>query len=144
VTLFARRHAFLIVLLAAGLTLRVLVWLAYRPALLYIDSFRYLDNLVPLAPDQLNPIGYDLVLRPLLAIGGLGFVAAVQHLAGLGIAVGVYACVLKLGARRWVGALAAAPVLLDAYQLQIEQNIMSEVTFEALLLGLLWLLLGRG
>ncbi|MDT7725423.1 MAG: hypothetical protein QOI21_1999 [Actinomycetota bacterium] len=143
-TLFARRHAFLIVLLAAGLTLRVLVWLAYRPALLYIDSFRYLDNLVPLAPDQLNPIGYDLVLRPLLAIGGLGFVAAVQHLAGLGIAVGVYACVLKLGARRWVGALAAAPVLLDAYQLQIEQNIMSEVTFEALLLGLLWLLLGRG
>jgi hypothetical protein len=40
--------------------------------------------------------------------------------------------------------LAAAPLLLDAYQLQIEQNIMSEVTFEALLLGLLWLLLGRG
>jgi hypothetical protein len=144
VTSFVRRHAFLILLLAAGLALRVLVWLAYRPALLFIDGFRYLGNLGPLAPDQLNPIGYDLVLRPLLAIGGLGFVTAVQHLAGLGIAVGVYALVLKLGARRWVGALAAAPVLLDAYQLQIEQNIMSEVTFEVLLLGLLWLLLGRG
>ncbi|MEC3976421.1 glycosyltransferase family 2 protein [Amycolatopsis sp. H20-H5] len=140
---FLRRHGFLLLLLAAGAALRVVTWLAYRPALLYIDSFRYLDNLHALRADQLNPIGYDLVLRPLLALGGLAFVAAVQHLAGLAIAVGVYALALKLGARRWAGALAAAPVLLDAYQLQIEQTIMSEVVFEALLLGLLWLLLAR-
>jgi hypothetical protein len=142
--LFLRRHGFLAVLLALGLALRIVVWLAYRPALLYIDSFRYLDNLIPLKPDGLNPIGYDLVLRPLLAVGGLALVAAVQHLAGLALAVGGYALALKLGARRWVAALAAAPVLLDAYQLQIEQEIMSEVTFEVLLVGLLWLLLARG
>ncbi|WP_033294332.1 glycosyltransferase [Amycolatopsis jejuensis] len=141
---FLRRHALLLVFLAAGATLRVLTWVAYQPALLYIDSFRYLDNLHALRADQLNPIGYDLLLRPLLAIGGLSFVAAVQHLGGLAIAVGIYALARRLGARRWVSALATAPLLLDAYQLQIEQNIMSEVLFEALLLGLLWLLLANG
>jgi len=144
VTGFLRRHAFLLVLLAAGTTLRVLAFIAYRPALLYIDSFRYLDNLQALRADGLNPVGYDLLLRPLLAVGGLSLVAAVQHLGGLAIAVGIYALARRLGARRWVSALAAAPLLLDGYQVQIEQNIMSELLFEALLLGLLWLLLANG
>ncbi|MEV6899343.1 glycosyltransferase family 2 protein [Amycolatopsis sp. NPDC051372] len=142
-SLFLRRHAFLLLLLVAGTVLRVLTWVAYRPALLYIDSYRYLDNLHALRADQLNPIGYDLILRPLLAVGGLSWVAAVQHVGGLAIAVGIYALARRLGARRWVSALATAPLLLDAYQLQIEQNIMSEVLFEALLLGLLWLLLAK-
>ncbi|WP_410638707.1 glycosyltransferase family 2 protein [Amycolatopsis sp. lyj-346] len=141
---FLRRHWLLLLLLVPAITLRVLTWLAYRPALLFIDSFRYIDNLHALRADQLDPIGYDLVLRPLLAVGGLAWVAAVQHIGGILIAVGVYGLVLRLGGRPWVGALAAAPVLFDAYQLQIEQNIMSEVTFEAVLLGLLWLLLGWG
>ncbi len=141
---FLRRHGLLLVLLVPAIVLRVLAWLAYRPALLYIDSFRYLDNLHELRGDQLNPIGYDLVLRPLLAVGGLAFVAAVQHIGGVLIAIGVYALVRRLGGRSWVAALAATPLLLDAYQIQIEQNIMSEVTFEALLLAMLWLLLGRG
>jgi hypothetical protein len=144
VTGFLRRHGFLLLLLVPAIVLRVLTWLAYRPALLFIDSFRYLDNLHALRADQLDPIGYDLVLRPLLAVGGLAWVAAVQHVGGLLVAVGLYALVLRLGGRPWVGALAAAPVLLDAYQLQIEQNIMSEVVFEAVLLGLLWVLLGKG
>jgi hypothetical protein len=142
--LFLRRHGFLVVLLVLGLALRVLTQLAYRPALLYIDSFRYLDNLATLLPDGLNPIGYDLVLKPLIAVGGMTFAVVAQHVAGLGLAAGIYALSLRLGARRWVGALAAAPILLDAYQLQIEQEIMSEVTFEVLLLGMLWLLLARG
>lgn len=141
---FLRRHWLLLLLLVPAIVLRVLTWLAYRPALLYIDSFRYIDNLHALRADQLDPIGYDLVLRPLLAVGGLAWVAAAQHAGGLLIAIGVYALVLRLGGRPWVGALAAAPVLLDAYQLQIEQNVMSEVVFEAVLLGLLWVLLGRG
>ena len=43
---------------------------------------------------------------------------------------------------RWLAAAAAAPVLLDAYQVQIEHTVMSETLFEALLVGgmlaLLW------
>ncbi|WP_116050097.1 glycosyltransferase family 2 protein [Amycolatopsis palatopharyngis] len=139
-----RRHWLLCVLLAAGIVLRVLTWLAYQPALLYIDSFRYLANVDALRPDQLNPIGYDLVLGPLLSIGGLAFTAAVQHLLGLGIAVALYALAIRHNVPRWLAAIVAAVVLLDAYQLQIEQNIMSEVWFQALLVGVLWLLLGRG
>ncbi|TNC28172.1 glycosyltransferase family 2 protein [Amycolatopsis alkalitolerans] len=139
-----RRHWLITVLLVAGLVLRVLVWLAYQPALLYIDSFRYLENLTAMRPDQLNPIGYDLILRPLLAVGDLAFVAAVQHVLGLALGVALYALARRLGARAWVAALVAVPVLLDGYQLQIEQNIMAEVWFDALLVAVLWLLLARG
>nr|WP_225978171.1 glycosyltransferase family 2 protein [Gandjariella thermophila] len=133
-----------LILLGFGLVLRVLVWLAYQPALLYVDSFHYLANVGPLRPDQLDPIGYDLlVLRPLLA-GGLRLVAAVQHLAGLGMAAALYALGLRHGARHWLAALGAAPILLDGYQLQIEQNILSDTAFEALLVAVLWLAAGRG
>lgn len=139
-----RRHWLFAVLLTAGIALRVITWLAYQPALLYYDSFRYFANLDELNPALLNPIGYTLILKPLLAIGGLDFTAAVQHVVGLGIAVALYALALRYGVPRWLAALVSAVVLLDAYQLQIEQNIMSEVWFQALLVGMLWALLGRG
>ncbi|OQO92688.1 glycosyl transferase [Saccharomonospora piscinae] len=141
---FLRRHWLLLVLLAGGLTLRVLTWLAYEPALLYIDSFRYLGNLDDLRPTDLNPLGYTVVLKALLSFGGLAFVQAVQHLVGLLLAVSLYALTLRYTSRTWLGALVAAPVLLDAYQLQVEALIMSEVWFQALLVGALWALLGRG
>lgn len=140
----ARRHWLLVLLLVAGAVLRVLTTFAYRPSLLYVDSLRYLENLDELRPDQLNPIGYDLVLRPLVELGGLTLVVVVQHLAGLGLGVALYALARRLGVRRGLAALAAAPVLLDAYQLQIEQNIMAETTFDVLLVAMLWVLLGWG
>ncbi|EID54943.1 glycosyltransferase family 2 protein [Saccharomonospora xinjiangensis] len=140
---FLRRHWLLLVLLAGGITLRVLVWLAYEPALLYIDSFRYLNNLDALRPTDLNPLGYTVVLKVLFAFGGLAFVQAIQHVLGVLLAVSLYALTLRYTSRRWIGALVAAPVLLDAYQLQIEALIMSEVWFQALLVGVLWALLGR-
>lgn len=140
-----RRHGLLAVLLVAGAGLRLAAQLAYQPAILYIDSFRYLWNLPALSPLDLNPIGYELmVLTPLLAVGDLQLVTAVQHLAGLGVAVAMYALLLRHGARRWVAAAATAPILLDAYQVQIEQNIMTEAFFEVLLIGALWLLAARG
>jgi Glycosyl transferase family 2 len=133
----------LLVLLVAGLALRVASVVAYQPALLYIDSFRYLGNLQFLDPVGLDPVGYELVLRALLPFGGLRTVVVVQHLVGLGMAGTLYALALRYGARRWLAALAAAPVLLDAYQVQIEQNVMSDVWLEALLVAVLWALLGR-
>jgi hypothetical protein len=69
-------------------------------------------------------------------------VAALQHVLGLGMAVAIYALLLRRGVYRWLAALAAAPVLLDAYQLQMEATIMPDVLFEALLVAgfvvLLW------
>ncbi|GAA1564784.1 glycosyltransferase family 2 protein [Kribbella sancticallisti] len=134
----------LAIFLVAGLALRVLAAIAYRPSIIYTDSVQYLKNMEELKPDQLNPIGYDFVLRPLVDLGGLTGVVIVQHLAGLGIGIAIYALARRLGVYRWLAALAAAPILLDAYQVQIEQNIMAETTFDVLLVAILWILLGWG
>src|SRR5690625_594940 len=133
----ARRHWLLSLVLVAGVVLRVLTWFAYQPALLYIDTFRYLENLVELSPDQLNPIGYSVILSPLLLGVNLSTVAAVQHALGVGIALALYVLALRHGVSRWLAAVVAAVVLLDGSQLQIEQNILSEVWFQALLVGVL-------
>ena len=139
---FLRRHRVLLVLLAGGVLLRVLTAVAYRPALIYIDSMAaYLNSLSSLDPTGPDPVGYDLVLlKPVLAVGNLATVAAVQHVLGLGMAVVVYALLARTGAPRWLAALAAAPVLLDAYQVQIEQNVMSDSLLQALLLAALTVL----
>ncbi len=137
----AREHWPFAVLLAAGLALRLAAALAYRPALLYIDSVRYLGD------DQhgLDPLGYSyLLLRPvLLGRGGLAAVAGLQHALGLAMAACLYALALRHGASRWLAALAAAPVLLDAYQVQAEQMIMPDVLFEALVVAAVTVLLWR-
>src|SRR5262249_30728115 len=119
--------------------LRVLAQFAYRPALFYIDTARYLYN----DAQGMDPVGYKGPLRAILAITNFSTVAAVQHLLGLAIAVTLYVLLLRRGAPRWLAALAAGPVLLDAYQLQIEHLIMPDVWFEALVVAGLAVLLWR-
>jgi hypothetical protein len=131
-----RRHWLAITLLAAGLVLRVLALVADRPALLFVDSVRYLYNAY-----GMDPVGYTGVLKVILFVANLDLVAAVQHLLGLGMAVVIYLLLLRLGVSRWLAALAIAPVLLDAYQLQIEQMIMPDTWFEALIVAGLAILL---
>jgi hypothetical protein len=134
----ARRHWLVIVLLLAGLLLRVAVQLAYRPALFYIDTTRYLYS-----AQGNDPVGYRLPLRAIAQLVNLDAVAAFQHLLGLAMAVTVYLLLIRRGAARWLAALAVAPVLLDAYQLQAEQTLMPDVCFEALLVAGLAVLLWR-
>ena len=138
----ARTHWIFLAVLGLGLALRVVTQIAYRPALLYIDSYQYLGNL-HLDPAQTSqPIGYiALLLRPVLSVGNLAVVVGLQHLLGLGMGIAIYALLIRLGVRRWIAVLAAVPILLDAYQLQIEQNIMSETLFEVLILAAVVLLL---
>jgi hypothetical protein len=131
-----RRHWLAAALLSAGLVLRVLAQLAYRPALFYIDTTRYLYN-----AEGMDPVGYKGPLRAILLVANFDAVAAVQHLLGLAMAVVIYLLLLRRGASRWLAALAIAPVLLDAYQLQIEQTIMPDVWFEALIVAGLAILL---
>ncbi|MGP4020181.1 glycosyltransferase family 2 protein [Saccharopolyspora sp. 5N708] len=139
-TRILRRHWLLALFVLAGLALRIVVQLAYRPALLYIDSFRYLDDVGAFFPGGINPVGYEVFLWPLLAVGSLTFVVVVQHLLGLGLGVGIYVLLRRFRVRPWLAAVAAAPVLLDAYQLQIEQNIMSDLLFQVLLLAVIYVL----
>jgi hypothetical protein len=125
-------------LLAAGLVLRVLAQLAYRPALFYIDTTRYLYN-----AEGNDPVGYKGPLRAILWLANFDAVAAVQHLLGLAMAVVIYLLLRRRGLPRWLAALAMAPVLLDGYQLQTEQTIMPGTWFEALVVAGLALLLWR-
>ena len=134
-----RRHWLIAALLLAGLVLRALSMAAYQPALLYIDSLKYLFGAWP----GNDPLGYNVILKVLLAGGNLNTVTVIQHLVGLAMAGVLYLLLLRRGTPRWLAALAAAPVLLDAYQVQIEQTIMPDVWFEALIVAGLALLLWR-
>ena len=131
-----RRHWLAAALLTAGLALRVLAVLAYRPAL-FLDATRYLYN-----SGGNDPVGYEGPLKAILLVGNFDLVAAVQHLLGLAMAVVIYALLLRRGVSRWLAALAIAPVLLDAYQLQNEQTILPGTFFQALTVAgfavLLW------
>lgn len=133
-----RYHWLAVLLLAAGATLRVITQLAYHPAILYVDSLKYLYD----AWLGSDPLGYKVLLNGVLFVGDLGTVVAVQHLLGLLMAVALYLLLLRRGVNRWLAALAIAPMLLDAYQLQAEEMIMPDVFFEALavlaLVILLW------
>jgi len=133
-----RRHWLASALLAVGLVLRVLAQFAYRPALFYIDSVKYLYNSAGNDPE-----GYKLPLRGILLVANLDAVVAVQHLLGLAIAVVIYVLLQRRGVSRWLAALAMAPVLLDAYQLQNEQAIMPGTWFEALIVAAIAILLWR-
>ena len=135
-TTTVRGHWPFVFVLAGGLILRVLTEVAYRPALLYIDSGKYLVSSGGTAPE-----GYQVMLRLLDPVGGLALVAAVQHAFGLAMAIAVYALLVRHRVPRWAATLAAAPVLLDAYQLQLEQTVMPDVLFETMIAAALVLLL---
>jgi hypothetical protein len=134
-----RRHWLIAIFLTAGLVLRALTVAAYHPALLYIDTVKYLYGVWPGA----DPLGYRLILRIILTVGDLGTVAIIQHLLGLAMAVALYCVLVRRGCARWLAAVAVAPILLDAYQLQMEQTIMPDVWFEGLLAAAVVVMLWR-
>ena len=144
VTGVVRRHWVLGLLLAAGLVLRTATQVGYEPALLFIDSKKYIfgTDVVSNIWGSFDPLGYTLLLlRPVLMVADLAFVALLQHVLGVAMAIALYALMLRRGVTRWLAALAVAPVLLDAYQLNAEQTIMPDVLFEALLVTGIVLLL---
>jgi hypothetical protein len=136
-------HAPFLVALLVGLTLRVVVMVAYRPALLFPDSFGYLNRAHDFEMTHTRPGGYSLVLKPITALtDSLVAVSAVQHLIGIGLAVAIYVFLLRRAVPRWAATLATLPLLLDPLQLTLEHYVLSDLLFEALLvaacLTLLW------
>lgn len=127
-------HRLISVLVGIGAALRAVVVIAYPPALeFHGDSYTYLANVANFAPRLDRPIGYPALLKLFSATGSLLAVTIFQHLLGLAIGVLIYALLRRLRAPSALAALAAAPVLLDGYQLDIEQFVLSETLFEALL-----------
>ncbi len=134
-----RVHWLASILIALGIVLRALAQIAYHPAIIYIDTLKYLYDAWPGS----DPVGYKVPLKAILLVGNLGTVEAVQHLLGIAIAITMYVVMVRRGVPRWIGALAIAPVLLDAYQVQVESMIMPDIWFEALVVAGLAVLLWR-
>ena len=133
-----RVHWLASILIAAGIVLRALAQMAYHPAIIYIDTLKYLYDSWPGS----DPVGYKIPLKLILLVGDLGTVEFIQHLLGIAVAIALYVTMVRRGVPRWLGALAIAPVLLDAYQINVEAMIMPDIWFEALVVAgivvLLW------
>ncbi len=116
------------VLLVAALA-RLFVVLGYPPAFWFFDSLPYVRALFPLTPYRVRPAGYSFFLVLLESFHSLRLVTAVQ--AGLGLAMGtaVYAVLRRHQVPGWGATLAAAPVLLSAYELQMEHYVLSDTLF---------------
>ncbi|HEX3823455.1 MAG TPA: hypothetical protein VHV79_03190 [Mycobacteriales bacterium] len=128
-----RRHWLFVLIMTLGAALRALAWAAYQPALFYSDSVNYLANTFRIPNEAWHPPGYPIFLDALLSGHHLAVVGAVQHLLVLADGVAIYLVLLRLGCSRVAATLAATPLLLDAYQVQIEQYVLSEALFETLL-----------
>jgi hypothetical protein len=83
------------------------------------------------------------MLQVLHVTGHIVWVPIVQHLMGLAMGAMVYALLVKRGVRRGWSILAAAPVLLDARQIQLEHYVLSETLFTFLMLAGIALLMWR-
>jgi len=145
---WVRRHWLVCVLLLLGAAVRGITEAAYWPALIFPDSARYLQYAHNFAhgrwtPDDLRQSGYSILIIPAVAAHAIWLIPLVQHLAGLATAVLIYVVLIRLGARRWLAALATIPVLFDPLQLILEQYVLSDIWTVLLIMAALALLLRR-
>ena len=142
-----RAHWPVLVVLAAAAAVRLAIAVAYWPATFFGDSWAYLDlafdgTPVGFAPDR--PSGYPLVIDLLSVFGrSLGAITVAQHVAGLVTGMLVYALLLRLRVPRWLATAGAAVVLLDAYAMALEQQILAEAFFTLALAASFFLVVGR-
>ena len=143
-----RHHWPLLIVVGCAAALRAVVLLAYRPALIFPDSERYLDYAQQYItghwdPDWLRTSGYSLLLIPAVLIHNLMVVPLAQHLLGLATGLLIYAVLVHFGSRRWLAALATVPVLFDPLQLDIEQYVLTDVSATFLLAAALVVLVWK-
>ena len=137
-----REHWLFGLVLTGAVVLRVLVMLAFRPVMWFGgDSASYLATALRLVPDPSRVGGYALLLWLLRPLHSLALVAAVQHLMGLATGVLIYLLARRHGLPGWAATLAAVPVLFDAYELQLEHDVVPDTSFGLLVVMALYLML---
>ncbi|MBW3593270.1 MAG: hypothetical protein KY396_06225 [Actinobacteria bacterium] len=134
-SVLARDHAALVVLIAAAAALRVVALVAIYPGIWFSDTNSYVAMAATGVPSMVRVGGYALVVAPFLQIGSAGALIVAQHLLGLAIAVLLYALLLRRGVSKTLALVAALPAALDPYLINIEHMIMSETVFHAALAG---------
>jgi Dolichyl-phosphate-mannose-protein mannosyltransferase len=134
-----RAHVGLVVVLVAGLALRVALIAGYTPAILNNpDTWGYVKGAGEelFVPEVRRPAGYAIVLRALHSVSdSLQFAIVVQHLLGLVAVVLVYAIVVRAGAGRGAALAPAVVAALSIDLLYLAHAPLSETTFMVLLLG---------
>jgi hypothetical protein len=135
-----RTHLPFTVVLLAAMLLRIVVMLGYPPAMFFNDSYNYMTDAVTGVPDIVRSSGYPLLLRVLEPFHSLALVAGLQALMGLAMGTAIYAVLRRRGLPWWGATICALPVLFDAFELQIEHMIASDVLFYTLITAVLVLL----
>lgn len=121
---------------------RALAMLGYRPIMWFNDSYEYVAAALRLEPYVIRPDGYSFFLLVLEPFHSFALVGGLQHLMGLSIAVMIYALLRRTFALpKWGATLATVPVLFDAYQIQLEHLVLSDVPFTFLMVTAITLLL---
>ncbi|WP_051468450.1 hypothetical protein [Actinomadura oligospora] len=140
---FLAAHTVFLVVVGGAIALRVVTLLGFGSVLWFGDSRTYVTGALDLRPSPLRPSGYSLILAAVRPFGGFDGVLVMQHAMGVLMGLMVYTLLyrgLRRGAPRlwiWVpgviASLLAVPVLYDAYQIQLEHMLMSDVPFTFLL-----------
>ncbi|KAB2344169.1 hypothetical protein F8566_32585 [Actinomadura rudentiformis] len=137
-----RRHPVFAAVLAVAALIRIIAMIGYQPALFFNDSYDYIEVAMRPYPHPLRPDGYALMLLILRPFHSFALVTGLQHLMGLAMGVMIYALARRrFGLPGWGATLATLPVLLDAYQIQLEHLILSDTLFTFLAVTAVWLLL---
>ena len=139
---FLSRHRVFAAAFALGGVLRLITMLGYGPAMWFNDSYEYVSVALHPRPHPIRPDGYGFWLLLLKPFHSFALVTFTQHVMGLATAALIYALLRrKFRLPKWGATLAAAPVLFDAYQIQLEQLVMSDTPFILLVVGAVTLVL---
>src|SRR5262245_51188612 len=138
-----RAHRVFAATLGVAALVRIVTMLGFGPAMWFNDSYEYVSNALHAGrPDPIRPNGYGFWLLVLRPFHSFSLVVFTQHLMGLATAVLIYALLTrKFNLPGWGATLATVPVLFDAYQIQLEQLIMSDSMFILLVTGVVTLVL---
>jgi hypothetical protein len=128
---------------AIGLVLRLITMLGFPPAIWFGgDSVSYVNSSLHLWPGVSRESGYGVMLKFLEPFRSFVIVTAVQHLMGLAVSVMIYALLRhRYRLPTWGATLAALPVLLDVYVIQLEQEILPDSAFTFLCVAAVTLVL---
>jgi hypothetical protein len=130
------RHRLFTAAFCLGAALRVVTMLGYPPAIWFGgDSASYLSTALRLLPSTSRVSGYGLMLALLRPFHSFAVVTAVQHAMGLAVAVMTYLLLRRYRLPAWGATLAALPVLLSAYQIQLEHEILPSAAFGFLVMA---------
>ncbi|WP_214108042.1 hypothetical protein [Acrocarpospora catenulata] len=139
---FLGRHRWIAVALGLAALLRIITMLGFGPAMWFNDSYDYVSVALHPRPHPIRPDGYGFWLLLLKPLHSFAVVVFTQHLMGLAAGLLIYTLLVrKFGMPGWGATLAAVPVLFDAYQIQLEQMIMSDSMFLLLVVGVITLVL---